>query len=168
MGIMVFENEDFLRFSYHKSIGAIMCYGNQRYNPIRPKNLRQPFPYLMMLYMLFYQNWPMAFRDALLWKCFVCLFDLILYVPSTIFQLKRDRASWVEPVLSWDKFVLLKDHNAVTLVRIEPTAPQSRVEHSTTESLRSLLWKCGRNTDHCNSNTLLEPLKFGSDGLKMS
>ena len=29
-----------------------------------------------------------------------CLFDLILYVPSTIFQLNRDRSSWVEPVLS--------------------------------------------------------------------
>ena len=31
--------------------------------------------------------------------CF-CLFDLILYVPSTIFQLNRDRYSWVEPLLS--------------------------------------------------------------------
>ena len=30
----------------------------------------------------------------------VCLFDLILYVTSTIFQLNRDRSSWVEPVLS--------------------------------------------------------------------
>ena len=28
------------------------------------------------------------------------LFDLILYVPSTIFQLNRDVSSWVEPVLS--------------------------------------------------------------------
>ena len=28
------------------------------------------------------------------------LFDLILYVPSTIFQLNRDGYSWVEPVLS--------------------------------------------------------------------
>ena len=28
------------------------------------------------------------------------LFHLILYVPSTIFQLNRDRSSWVEPVLS--------------------------------------------------------------------
>ena len=28
---------------------------------------------------------------------FVCL---ILYVPSTIFQLNRDRSSWIEPVLS--------------------------------------------------------------------
>ena len=43
------------------------------------------------------------------------LFDLILYVPSTIFQLNRDRSSWVEPVLSWNKCVLLKDHNAVRL-----------------------------------------------------
>ena len=31
---------------------------------------------------------------------FVCLFDLILYVPTTIFQLYRDGPSWVEPVLS--------------------------------------------------------------------
>ena len=31
---------------------------------------------------------------------FVCLFDLILYVPSTIFQLNRDVSFWVEPVLS--------------------------------------------------------------------
>ena len=31
---------------------------------------------------------------------FVCLFDWILYVPSTIFQLNRDGSSWVEPVLS--------------------------------------------------------------------
>ena len=30
-----------------------------------------------------------------------CLFDLILYVPSTIFQLNRDESSWVEPVLSY-------------------------------------------------------------------
>ena len=28
------------------------------------------------------------------------LFDLILYVPSTIFQLYRDGSSWDEPVLS--------------------------------------------------------------------
>ena len=31
---------------------------------------------------------------------FVCLFDLILYVPSTIFQLNREGSSLVEPVLS--------------------------------------------------------------------
>ena len=28
------------------------------------------------------------------------LFDLILYVPSTIFQLDRDGSFWVEPILS--------------------------------------------------------------------
>ena len=47
------------------------------------------------------------------------LFDLILYVPSTIFQLNKDGSSWVEPVLSYDKCVLLKDHKAVTPVRLE-------------------------------------------------
>ena len=30
----------------------------------------------------------------------ILCFDLILYVPSTIFQLYRDGSSWVEPVLS--------------------------------------------------------------------
>ena len=30
----------------------------------------------------------------------LCLFDFILYVPSTIFQLNKDGSSWVEPVLS--------------------------------------------------------------------
>ena len=49
----------------------------------------------------------------------------------------RDVSSWVEPVLSWDKCVLLKDHNAVTPVRLEPAALRSRVKHSTTEPLRS-------------------------------
>ena len=72
---------------------------------------------------------------------FVCLFDLILYVPSTIFHLNRDGSSWVEPVLSWDDCVLLKDHNAVTPVRLKPAAPLSRVKHSTTEPLRSLFMK---------------------------
>ena len=66
------------------------------------------------------------------------LFDLILYVPSTIFQLNSDGSSWVEPVLSLDKCVLLKDHNAVTPLRLEPTALRSRVKHSTTEPLHSL------------------------------
>ena len=71
-------------------------------------------------------------------RLFVCLFDLILYVPSTIFQLNRDGSSWVEPVLSYDKCVLLKDHNAVTLVRLEPAALRSRVKHCTIEPLHSL------------------------------
>ena len=48
--------------------------------------------------------------------CFVCLFDLILYVPSTIFQLNRNGSSWVEPVLSKDKCILLKDNYLLILV----------------------------------------------------
>ena len=31
--------------------------------------------------------------------CLFCLIDLILYIPSTVFQLNRDGSSWVEPVL---------------------------------------------------------------------
>ena len=40
----------------------------------------------------------MHFKYASL--CLFVLFDLILYIPSTIFQLNRDGSSWVEPVLS--------------------------------------------------------------------
>ena len=46
---------------------------------------------------------PMGTKCALLVAdLFLCLFlfDLILYVPSTIFQLCRDGSSWVKPVLS--------------------------------------------------------------------
>ena len=47
---------------------------------------------------------PMSHKKEarLIWVYFVCLFmfDLILYVPSTIFQLYRDEFSWVEPVLN--------------------------------------------------------------------
>ena len=55
-----------------------------------------------------------------------------------MFQLYRDGSSWVEPVLSYDKCDLLKDHNAVTPVRLKPTALWSRVKHSTTGPLGSL------------------------------
>ena len=69
----------------------------------------------------------------------ICLFVcLILYVLSTIFQLNREGSPRVDPVLSQDKCVLLKDHNVVTLVRLEPAVPQSLIKHSTTEPLRSI------------------------------
>ena len=74
---------------------------------------------------------------ALCFKPILFFFYLILYIPSTIFQLNRGGSSWVEPELSYDKCVLLKDHNASTLVRLEPAAPHSRFKHSTTEPLRS-------------------------------
>ena len=57
-----------------------------------------------------------------------CLLVLMLYVISTICQLNRDGSSWVEPVLSWDKSVLLKDPNTVTPVRLEPAAFSSRLD----------------------------------------
>ena len=40
----------------------------------------------------------LTYVDA--YRFIVCLFDLFLYVPSTIFQLNRDGSSRVEPVLS--------------------------------------------------------------------
>ena len=47
---------------------------------------------------LVFVNWKISIRLSVSF-CFV-LFDLILYVQSTIFQLYRDGSSWVEPVLS--------------------------------------------------------------------
>ena len=52
-----------------------------------------------------------------------------------------DGSSWVEPVLSSDKCVLLKDHNAVTPVRLEPRASRFPVKHSTTEPLAPTVMK---------------------------
>ena len=61
----------------------------------------------------YHVHWLSSFKHLKLPISIVCLFDLILYVPSTIFQLNRDRSSLVELVLSSVKCVLLKDHNAV-------------------------------------------------------
>ena len=88
-------------------------------------------------------------------ECLYFLFDLIHYVPSTIFQLNRDRSSWVEPVLSWNKYVLLKDHNAVTRVRLEPAASRSRVKHSTTEQLNCA--PIGLSIVHIKCQALFSP-----------
>ena len=41
-----------------------------------------------------------AYVSVTLIGSLICLFDLLLYVPSTIFQLNRDGSSWAEPVLS--------------------------------------------------------------------
>ena len=38
--------------------------------------------------------------DLVIIVCLICLLDLILYFPATIFQLNWDESSWVEPVLS--------------------------------------------------------------------
>ena len=39
----------------------------------------------------------------------LCLFDLNLYVPVNNFSVMSGLSSWVEPVLSKDECVLLKD-----------------------------------------------------------
>ena len=54
--------------------------------------------------------------------CLFVLFYLILYVPSTIFQLNRDGSFWVEPVLSYDNHVCcetykLKEINSFNLTQ---------------------------------------------------
>ena len=58
--------------------------------------------------------WPCCMQTSLciytVWSAplFVSFIDLILYVPSTIFQLYRDGSSWVEPVLSKDQCSCLR------------------------------------------------------------
>ena len=40
---------------------------------------------------------------------------------------------------------LAQGHNTLTPVRLEPSAPQSRVKHSTTEPLRSCQWESDKS-----------------------
>ena len=51
---------------------------------------------------------------------------------------------------------LAQGHNTVTLVRLEPAAPRSRVKHSTTEPLRSL----GKRSFHCHVSINHSDLKI--------
>ena len=55
---------------------------------------------------------------------FVCLFDLILYVPSTIFSYKETGLPGLNQYSARIN-VLAQGHNAVTPVRLEPAAPRS-------------------------------------------
>ena len=55
---------------------------------------------LIMELFLFYHIWGLLTFWSSDLNNLICLFDLILYVPSTIFQLNRDWSSLVEPVLS--------------------------------------------------------------------
>ena len=48
---------------------------------------------------------------------------------------------------------MLKDHNAVTPVKLEPAAPRSQVKHSTTEPLHSLnVMRCVKETDRMTNS----------------
>ena len=51
----------------------------------------------------------MIFQSQSVVCLFVCLFDLILYTPVNNFSVMWDGSFWVEPVLSKNKCVLLKD-----------------------------------------------------------
>ena len=55
---------------------------------------------LWILFVIYVSRLCLSYCLVLWLLVFVCLFDLILYVPSTIIQLNRDGSSWVEPVLS--------------------------------------------------------------------
>ena len=70
----------------------------------------------------------------------ICSFDLILYVPSTLFRLNRAGSSWVEPVPSYDKCVLFKDHNPVTPVRLEQVAPRSSSQALYQRAPEYIIW----------------------------
>ena len=96
-----------------------------------------------------------GFRASVLF----CLFDLILYVPSTSFQLNRDGSSWVEPVLSKDKCVLLKDHNTVTPVRLEPAALRFRVKHGWKLKISENLNFRNSNLNTCSMSTSINNFK---------
>ena len=74
----------------------------------------------------------------------LCLFCLIWFYTSqsTVFQLCGDGTSWVEPVLSKDKCVLLKDMMQWCQWGSNPglpATPRSWVKHSTTE-LPQYVW----------------------------
>ena len=45
-------------------------------------------------------KWTWDFKNKIWLTCSIILFGLILYIPSTIFQLNGDGSFWVEPVLS--------------------------------------------------------------------
>ena len=83
-------------------INLNMCFGCSK----EPSHWDGSFEYPQ--HMLWMRNEENSFPiPTLIWRpaylsapSSVCLFDLILYVPSTIFQFNRDGSSWVEPVLS--------------------------------------------------------------------
>ena len=66
---------------------------NMSFNPIRENNIHVKISEFTVNKFMTRTNF------KLIWVTWF-LFDLNLYVPSTIFQLYRDRSSWVESVLS--------------------------------------------------------------------
>ena len=75
---------------------------------ILPGNYAVRFPFRLCAFfscMTFDQT---KTRPIIKQRSILCLFCLILYVPVNFFSVMLDRSSWVEPVLSKNKCVLLK------------------------------------------------------------
>ena len=93
------------------------------------------------------------FNSSLTATCvFVCLFDLILYVPVNNLLVKSGRVflGWTSTKLGL--MCLAQGHNAVTPVRLEPAAIWSRVKHSTTDHRATALPYCNMQwiiTNYC-------------------
>ena len=64
-------------------------------------------------------------------------FDSLRHINNLSVKQGRVFQGWTSTKLGY--CVLLKDHNALTPVRLKPAAPWSRVKHSTTEPEHSLL-----------------------------
>ena len=62
---------------------------------------------------------------------------LQIYIPCNSRSFSSSSSSCSSSIFVVDTWVLLKDHNVVTPVRLKPVASRSRGEHSTTEPLRS-------------------------------
>ena len=75
------------------------------------------------------------------------LFDLILYVPSTIFSYKGTGLPGLNQYLARIN-VLSQGHNAVTPIKLKHVAPRSQVKYSTTEPLRSHILTCIKIDSH--------------------
>ena len=87
----------------------------------------------------------LLYPSLLWWLCWVSETEIIIIVCLIWFFTSHQQSfSYVGTVLPvWTStklgfMCLAQRHNAVTPVRLEPTAPLSRVKHSTTEPLGSL------------------------------
>ena len=68
-GIKTTEKRWRHRFPHYKSMGAFCCHGNQSFDPICPLTLCSLSPTPVILHITFDQDWPTAFRDIQVWKC---------------------------------------------------------------------------------------------------
>ena len=68
---------------------------------------------------------------------FHALFDLILYIPVNFISVISGRVFLGQTSTKQGYMCLAQGHTAVMPVRPEPASPRSRVQHSTTEPLRS-------------------------------